>query len=81
MTAQPAATTLFLCLLVTSVACLQVFDNVLNKQTRQVLHASENGLSHRLLHLAAPSSPLEHALVAILNELNDTSPYIEYWCR
>lgn len=74
---------LLLCLL-KIVASLQVFDNVLNRQTRQVLHqvASEGGLSHKLVHRSsAPSSPLEHALVAILDELNDTSPYIEYWCR
>ena len=38
-------------------------------------------LSRSFLHLAASSSPLEHSVVVILDELNDTLPYIEYWCR
>jgi hypothetical protein len=63
---------------------LQVFDHVLNKMSRQALHrvASDGGLSHKLVSREAqPSSPLEHALVSILDELNDPSPYVEYWCR
>lgn len=63
---------------------LQVFDNVLMKKTREGLHlvASEGGLSHKLMDRSRlPASPLERALVAILDEMGDFSPYIEYWCR
>lgn len=63
---------------------LQVFDNVILKKTREGLHlvASEGGLSHRLLDRSRPpSSPLERALVEILDEMDDFSPYVEYWCR
>jgi hypothetical protein len=81
--ATKSIATLILCLL-PKVENLQVFDNVLNQLSRQVLHrvASDGGLSHKLLsRVSQPKSPLEHALVSILDELNDASPYVEYWCR
>jgi hypothetical protein len=64
---------------------VQVFDNVLASHARQLLHqvASSDGLSHKLLDRSssATRSPLEDALHDILVQLNDTSPYVEYWCR
>lgn len=82
MTARSAAALLLVFLF--AAEALQIFDNVLMKKTRKVLHqvASEGGLSHLLMERSRPpASPLERALVAILDEMDDSSPYIEYWCR
>jgi hypothetical protein len=77
----------FLLISLLTTESFQIFDNVVTEEKRKVLHniASENGLSHNLLHrtmaMTLSSSPLENALMEILNELNDPSPYVEYWCR
>jgi hypothetical protein len=76
---------LFLSLLRTE--SFQIFDNIISEASRKVLHhvACENGLSHNLFHRSvattSSTSPLENALMEILNELDDSSPYFEYWCR
>ena len=69
---------------ISSSAKIHVWDNVLSATSRSQIHqvAADQGLGHTLMVRAnKPSSLLELALEGILQELNDTSPYVEYWCR
>jgi hypothetical protein len=65
----------------------QVWNNVLKGDTScATLHqvASQSGLSHQLIDRSSADnfkSPLESALDGILTQLDDDSPFIEYWCR
>ena len=63
---------------------IHVWDNVIDAPARAVVHqvAADKGLGHTLMmRKDRPRTPLETALEGILQELNDTSPYVEYWCR
>lgn len=64
---------------------IQVWDNVLSKQTCHVLHeaASASGLGHRVFSRSSsqPRTIIEQALDSILSEINDSSPFVEYWSR
>eukprot|EP00977_Amphora_coffeiformis_P027979 scaffold34676_cov176-Amphora_coffeaeformis.AAC.8 len=63
---------------------IHVWDNVMDNPARAVVHqvAADKGLGHTLMiRKNQPRTALESALKNILQELNDTSPYVEYWCR
>jgi len=62
---------------------IQVWDNVVDAPTCQRLQEIQSGLSHKLFKRSKKEgkSELESVLDSVLKELNDTSPYVEYWCR
>lgn len=70
-----------------SSAKIQVWDNVIDTSIANALHqvASTKGLGHTLMHRGQqrrpPASLLEDAMEQILQALNDTSTYVEYWAR
>jgi len=63
---------------------IYVWDNVMDAPSRSVVHhvAAGSGLGHTLMiRKNKARTTLEVALEQILRELNDTSPFVEYWCR
>ena len=63
---------------------LHVYDKVFHAPALSTLHdsARRGGLAHTLFDRAdPPQTPLEAALHAVLTELEDESPYVEYWWR
>lgn len=80
---------LLACCPVSSISALsmsKVWNNVLTDTGRASLHqvASQSGLSHQLIDRSSGDnfrSPLENALDGILKQLDDDSPFVEYWCR
>lgn len=76
------------CLAAPSDERIYVWDNVMSAASCATVHevASATGLSHKLMirngeKQQQPLSPLEQALENILQNFNDTSRYVEYWCR
>mmetsp|Transcript_16767 Transcript_16767/g.31772 ORF Transcript_16767/g.31772 Transcript_16767/m.31772 type:complete len:380 (+) Transcript_16767:130-1269(+) len=84
--------------LATNSAAISVYDNVLPKESCDILDelASKSGLSHKAFTRPLPSSSqddstthtttdskqnIETTLDAILTELGDDSPFVEYWTR
>ena len=67
-----------------SLALVQVWDNVVSSSSRTPLHqaATDAGLNHQVLDRQKQAkSMVGHALDSILTQLNDPIRYVEYWCR
>lgn len=68
-----------------SQAKVNVWDNVLPKETCQVLHeaATESGLGHCVFRRKTPTTRIERALDTVLSQMKEPSQdlYVEYWSR
>lgn len=64
---------------------VQVFDGVFSPRTCEELHDLAVDHAERsessVMNQNDPKSPLEHVLVHLLQQLGDSSPFVEYWSR
>ena len=62
---------------------MRVYDGVFTPAACALLHtaACSRGLGHNLFHRAEPRSVIEAALDSFLDEIDDQSPYCEFWSR